>query len=129
MARKSKFDAPGFNKFSAQRAKWDFSKESLEANGISDAMLMECWAHEFSRENDRLVRAIRDWRAGLGEGLSFEQLRKASLGSDLVHVSADKYSEHWGSLIRSPFGAFIAFAQSGLRNLSWRSIPKNGLGE
>jgi hypothetical protein len=111
-----------FEDFASDRAKWDFSKLSLKAYGIdSDAMLMECWAYEFSRENEQLVKAIGNWRARLMQNrtwkksskeggsfqlpeLSFEKLRHAFVGYDILSVESD--SEGVGAcLIRIPFPA------------------------
>jgi hypothetical protein len=126
MARKSKIVASDYNEFAAQRAKWDFSKPFLKTNGIdTDAMLMECWAYEFSRENAELVKAIGSWRASLIQNrtwkqslkeagsskrrkLSFEELKHACAGSDLLRVESNNEGMG-GCFIRIPFRAIYLF--------------------
>lgn len=122
MPRRPKIVAEGFEEFAANSAKWDFSKASLKANGIdSDAMLMECWAYEFSRENEELVKAIESWRASLiknrtwkqsskkgsspqKRNLSFEMLKQACAGSDILQVESEiEGTSPW--YIRVPFRA------------------------
>lgn len=111
-----------FEDFAANRAKWDFSKASLKANGIdSDAMLMECWAYEFSRENAKLVKVISSWQASLIQNrtwkqsskeagsskkrkLSFEELKHACAGSNLLRVESNDEGVG-GCLIRIPLPA------------------------
>ena len=115
-----------FEDFASNRAKWDFSKASLIANGIdTDAMLMECWAYEFSRENAELVKAIGSWRASLIQNrtwkqsskeagsskrrkLSFEELKHACAGSDLLRVESNNEGMG-GCFIRIPFRAIYLF--------------------
>jgi hypothetical protein len=111
-----------FEDFAANRAEWDFSKAFLKENGIdTDAMLMECWAYEFSRENAELVKAIGSWQASLIQNrtwkqsskeagsskrrkLSFEQLKQACAGSDLLRVESNEEGMG-GCLIRIPLPA------------------------
>jgi hypothetical protein len=98
-----------FEQFAARSAKWDFSPKSLKDHGVVDKdMLMECWAYEFSRENEELVKAICAWRNGLGTSLSFEQLLRAYAGSPLLQVD--------GRFFTIPFPAIYVFSPEWPKN-------------
>jgi hypothetical protein len=100
-----------FEHFAASRAKWDFSEAFLKGHGVLDnEMLMECWAYEFSRENEQLVAAIRAWRASLGASLSFEQLKRASAGSPMFRIPRNKQQGTVGRFVTIRFPAVYVFS-------------------
>jgi hypothetical protein len=99
-----------FEHFAASRAKWDFSEASLKEHGILDnEMRMECWAYEFSRENEQLVEAIRVWRASFGGSLSFAQLNRASAGSPMLRIPRNKQQGIAGRFVTIRFHSVLCF--------------------
>jgi hypothetical protein len=100
-----------FEHFAASRAKWDFSEASLKEHGILDnEMRMECWAYEFSRENEQLVEAIRVWRASFAGSMSFAQLKRASAGSPMLRIPRNKQQGIAGRFVTIRFPAFYVFS-------------------